>query len=146
MKRLFCFTNSEQCEAGGCFTKRFVETPVLQRTHYTKVKSHVISLTTLCPSTSLCLLYGPLSPLRPSLPLCGPLLPTSRPLLPVRPFVPSAALCPLYGPLSPLRPSVSSTALCPLYDPLSPLRPSIPSTAFTSLSPFYKTCFFILFC
>ncbi len=61
-------------------------------------------------STTLCLLYSPLSPLSPSAPL--------------------KALCPLYGPLSTLRPSVSSTALCPLYGPLPlygllfPLRPS----------------------
>jgi hypothetical protein len=47
---------------------------------------------------ALCPLYGPLFPLRPS--------------------VPSTALCPLYSPLS------LSTAFCPLYDPLSPLKNS----------------------
>ncbi len=48
------------------------------------------------------------------------------PIPPLRPSVPSTALCPLYGRLSPLRPSVSSTALCLLYGPPSALRPSAP--------------------
>ncbi len=47
-------------------------------------------------------LYGPLSPLRPS--------------------VPSTALSPLHGPMFLLQPYVPSTALCPLYGPLSPLK------------------------
>ncbi len=59
------------------------------------------------PSGALYPLYGPLSPLQPS--------------------VPSMALCSLYGPLSPLRPSVPSTALCPFCGPLSLLRSSLPS-------------------
>jgi hypothetical protein len=66
-------------------------------------------------STALCLLYSPLSPLWPSVPL--------------RPSFPSTALCPLYGPLSPLWPSVPSTALCSLYGPLSPLKNSETSEA-----------------
>jgi hypothetical protein len=66
---------------------------------------------------ALCPLYGPLSPLRPSVPSTT-LCPLYSHLFPLRPSVPSTALCPLYGPLSP------STALCPLYGPLSPLKNS----------------------
>ncbi len=85
-------------------------------------------------------LYGPLSPLRPSV-LSRP-FPFYYPLSPLQlfsllwPSVPSGALCPLYGPLSPLQPSVPSMALCSLYGPLSPLGPSVPSTA---LCPRWKT-------
>ncbi len=113
-------------------------------------------------STALCLLfshyplYGPQSPLRPSVisrpsvlstalcllyssfplydhlsPLGPSVLSTAlcllySPLSPLWPSVPSTVLCPLYGPLSLLWPSVSSTALCPLYGPLSLLWPSVP--------------------
>ncbi len=80
------------------------------------------------PFPILCTLYGPMSPLRPSVPSMA--------------HVPSTTLSHLCGPLSPqgssaplqpfgsLQPSVLSTALCllyssfPLYGPLSPLRPS----------------------
>ncbi len=56
-------------------------------------------------STTLCHLYGLLSPIL------------------------------LYGPLSLLRTSVPSTALCSLYGPLSPLEPSVcgPFTYWTAL-------------
>jgi hypothetical protein len=51
---------------------------------------------------TICLLWGPLSSLRPS--------------------VSSTAFCPFYGPLFSLRPSL---VLCPFYGPLSPLWSSV---------------------
>ncbi len=78
--------------------------------------------TDLYPSTDLCPLYGPRSPLRPS--------------------IPSAALCPFYAPSSPLRPSASFTALSLFYgylssqQPFVPLRPMFP---FATLCPLYRS-------
>ncbi len=72
------------------------------------------------PSTALCLLYGPLSPLRSSapsmalfFPLYNPLFLLFSPLSPLRPHVPSTATYFFYSPLSPLQPFAPSIALCP---------------------------------
>ncbi len=100
---------------------------------------------------AICPLYGPLLPLRRSVPSTAlyPLYdilflqqPPARsttlclldsPLFPLSSSVPLKALCPLYGPLSPLRPSVPSMALSPLYGLLFPRRPSENSETSTSL-------------
>ncbi len=78
--------------------------------------------------TAVCLLHGPLSPLRPSVPskAIGPN--RHSPLSHSGP-IPHYGLYPPppNGPLSPLRPSVTSTALCHIYGSLSPLRPLSPS-------------------
>jgi hypothetical protein len=71
------------------------------------------------PSTVLCPLYGPLSPLQPYVSL--------------RPYVFSTVLCPLYGTLPSLRPSAPSTALYSVSSLLFPLQPSIPYPVFCSL-------------
>jgi hypothetical protein len=72
-------------------------------------------------SSALCPLYGPLSPVRPSVPSTTLYL--------------STTLCTLYCPMSPLRPSALSTTLCPLYGPLSPLRFLSPLQPLSSLQP-----------
>jgi hypothetical protein len=70
------------------------------------------------PSKAAFPLYGPISPLFPSVPstaLCplyGPLIPSYRTLFPLRPSLPSMALCPLYS-------NLSFDALCPLKGPLT---------------------------
>jgi hypothetical protein len=94
-----------------------------------------VSSTALCPLFNPYPLYGPLSPLSPSVlsmlsvlstALC--LLYSSFPLYvylsPLGPSVLSTAVCLFYSPLSPLWSSLPSTALCPLYGPLSPLKNS----------------------
>ncbi len=85
------------------------------------LKPYIPSLA-LCPppqysvlSMSLCLLYGPLSPMALSS-LYG-------------------TLFNLYGPLSSFRPSILSTALYPLYDPLFPQKPSVLSQPLSPLWP-----------
>jgi hypothetical protein len=110
--------------------KRFaLQRNILQLTYYTKVKLHEIS------STSICLLYGPLSPPWPSV-LSTVLCPLYGPLSPSRPLCPLYGPPPLYGPLPLLRPSVlsiasvSSTALCLLYGPC-PLDDKCFSICFT---------------
>jgi hypothetical protein len=89
---------------------------------------------------ALDLLYGPLFPQKPSVPL--------------QPYVPSlflsTALCLLYSHLSPLQPCVPSTALfpfnitlyplkalCHLYDSLSPLLLAVPAMALCLSGPLY---------
>jgi hypothetical protein len=64
----------------------------------------VLSLWPLVSSTALCPSYGPLSPLRPSVPLNGPLPPLRHSTLSID-LYPSTALCPLYSHMSPLQPS-----------------------------------------
>ncbi len=77
------------------------------------------------PSVTLCPLYGPLQPLRLSIPSMAPLFLLRPSILPVR-SVSSIAPCPRQ-PLSPLWSTVPFKALCPLfgldlfYSPLFPL-------------------------
>jgi hypothetical protein len=88
---------------------------------YLSVPSTPVSPVSIYSPLSPCALYGILSPLRPSVPLYGPLFPSTT-LCPLNPFVPSTPLsplrlCPLYSfvPATPLSPLI----LCTLYGPLS---------------------------
>jgi hypothetical protein len=102
------------------------------------------------PSTTLCPLYDLISPLRPYAPI-QPFISSKAicllygPLPPIRRSVPSTALGPLYSPLSSLQHFVLSPAPFPLcgpmflYGPLSPLRPFAPSMALGSLFGFLSS-------
>jgi hypothetical protein len=88
----------------------------------------------LSPSTILCILYGPVNPLRLYVPSC-PSAPSKAICRPLRPATPSTALCFLNSPLCPLRPTVPSTALCLLCTNIFPLKPFVPSTALCPYDP-----------
>ncbi len=107
------------------FAKKWLQTIIV----FCKKNDVIIAIIVifLCPPTAHCLLYVPLSPLQPSVPLLA-VCPPPRYSVPSMPSAPNGPLLPLRRSVKPLRPSIPSTALYPLYDPLFPQQPSVLSS------------------